>query len=291
MSGSHARGLEEELSVPIRENSCPEELDDDSATSACRGSPLPADAEPAWLPPPADLRLTDDEVHLWRATLDQPGRYVRQLAQTLSDDERARAERYHFQRDCRRFIVARGILRAILGCYLGLEPGQVQLGYNTHGKPYLLEGFGCDTLQFNLSHSQGLALYAFTCGRRIGVDVEYVYHVPEADEIAIQFFSPRESAVWQALPPEQRGEALFNCWTRKEAYLKALGDGLAQPLDRFEVSLLPGEPARLLGVAGDPEAAACWSLASLTPTLGYVAALAVEGGGWRLRCWGWRPAP
>jgi 4'-phosphopantetheinyl transferase len=250
-----------------------------------------ADTQPFWLPPPADLRLADDDVHLWRASLDQPEPGVRQLVGTLCDDERARAERYRFEQDRRRYIVAHGALRAILGRYLGLPPHQVQFSYGPHGKPYLSQGSSRSPLQFNLSDSHELALYAFTRGRRIGVDLEHVRPMPDADQIAARFFSPRENAAWQALPPDQRQGAFFRCWTRKEAYVKALGEGLAQPLDEFDVTLAPGEPARLLHVEGDPQAAARWTLTTLVPAPGYAAALAVEGIDWRLSLWEWRSSP
>ena len=138
-----------------------------------------------------------------------------------------------------------------------------------------------------MSHSQGLALYAITREREIGVDIEHVRPVPEAEQIADRFFSARESAVFRALPPSQKPKAFFNCWTRKEAYIKAIGDGLAWPLDQIEVSLALGEPARLLSIAGDPISAKRWELQELTPACSYVAALAVEGHNWRISCWQW----
>ena len=139
-----------------------------------------------WRFPPPDLTLSSDEVHIWQTSLDQPPEYVRDLAQTLSHDEMMRAERFHFERDRRRFIVGRGVLRAILGSYLGVEPCQVQFCYGPHGKPYLAERFGSHGLRFNLAHSHELALYAFTLNRKIGVDLEYVRPMSNAAEIAAQ---------------------------------------------------------------------------------------------------------
>ncbi len=230
--------------------------------------------------------MSKSEIHVWRAALDPSAGYVRQLAQMLSADESERAARFHFERDRRRFIVGRGVLRALLGCYLGLEPAQVRFRYGPRGKPHLAEAADADVsynelahyncICFNLAHSHELALYAFIRGREIGVDLEHVHPLPDAEQIAARFFSPGENAAWQALPESQRLEAFFNCWTRKEAYLKACGDGLARPLDQFEVSLVPGEVARLLRVQGQAEETARWWLQALEPADGYIAALAVE---------------
>jgi len=247
-----------------------------------------AACECLWDPGPADVTLTADVVHVWCATLDQPATRLEQLWHTLTRDERLRADRFHFERDRRRFIAGRGLLRTILGRYLRCEPARIPLGYGPHGKPALSAmPAGGLTLQFNLSHSQNLVLYALTCGRRIGVDVEHIRPIPEAEHIARTLFSAREYAMLQSLPPDKRILGFFNCWTRKEAYIKAWGDGLAHPLDQFDVSLIPGEPARLLSTREDTRIAAHWSLRALTPASGYVAALAVEGSRWHLACWQW----
>ena len=144
-------------------------------------------------------------------------------------------------------------------------------------------------LRFNVSHSQGLAVVAVTRHREIGVDVEEVRPLPDAQPIAERCFSGEENRVFLGVPAADRLAAFFNCWTRKEAYLKALGDGLARPLDAFDVTLLTGEPARLLRVKGDEREAARWSLRALYPALGYVGALVVEGHGWELAGGDWPP--
>ena len=240
-----------------------------------------------WGPPPAELALSSADVHVWRAPLDQPASRILQLANVISADERARAERFYFERDRKHFIVGRGLLRTILGCYLGIESNRLEFWSGSHGKPALAETSARGTLRFNLSHSQGLVLYAVTRDREIGIDLERIRPIAEAEQIAERFFSARENALFRALPPSQKLEAFFNCWTRKEAYIKAIGDGLARPLDRFDVSLVPGEPARLLRVEGDSREACRWCLQALTPAAGYAAALAVEGRGWHLACWEW----
>lgn len=240
-----------------------------------------------WRPRPADLELGRDEIHVWPAWLDQPPAVVRRLAQSLSGDERLRAERFRFEQDRRRFSVGRGLLREILARYLGVAPSRVEFRIGPYGKPALAGLSSADDFRFNVSHSHGLALYAFGRNREVGVDLEYVRPVPDADEIAERCFAPGERAVLCALPPRERHRAFLRCWTRKEAYIKAVGDGLTRPLDGFEVSLAPGEPARLVSVAAAPGEASRWWLEDLAPAPQYVAALATEGHGWRLACRTW----
>jgi 4'-phosphopantetheinyl transferase len=198
-----------------------------------------------------------------------------------------RAERFYLQKDREHFIVARGLLRAILSRYLDMKPSQLRFCYNCHGKPFLATTSGRDTLSFNLSHSHGLALCAVTRGRKIGIDLERVRTDFACEQIAERFFSPRENAALHALPSSMRHEAFFTCWTRKEAYIKAKGEGLLLLLDQFDVSLAPGEPATLLNSRWDSQEASRWSLQELILSPGYTAALAVEGHGWRLTCWQW----
>jgi 4'-phosphopantetheinyl transferase len=231
--------------------------------------------------------MGNDGVHVWRACLDLPDSGVETLRRTLAVDELGRAKRYRFERDRRRFIVARGLLRAILAGYTGVEPGQLRFRYGPRGKPRLVGEIGGRALCFNVAHAHELALFAVARGREIGVDVEYVREDFAGIEIAERFFSPREVVTLRQLPAEARTKAFFNCWTRKEAYIKARGDGLSLPLDRFDVSLAPDEPAALLSIAWDPEEASRWSLMELAPGPGYVGAVAVEGRGWQLRCWHW----
>jgi 4'-phosphopantetheinyl transferase len=239
----------------------------------------------AWLPPPADLNLSSNEVHVWRACLNLPASHIHRLRHTLAADELARAERFHFEKDRQHFIAGRGLLRVILSRYLEAEPGQLRFRYSDYGKPALMLSPGQVPLNFNLSHSNGLALYAVTQGREVGIDLEKVRSDLEYEEIAERFFSPQENAVLRRLPAEVKPRAFFNCWTRKEAYIKARGEGLSLPLDQFDVSLAPGEPARLLHVRGNSQEVGHWSLQALTPAPDYVAALAVEGSDWRLKCW------
>jgi 4'-phosphopantetheinyl transferase len=242
-----------------------------------------------WLPPPRRPRPGGGEVHVWRAELDQAEAQVDAFFATLAPDERQRAGAFHFPVHRRRFVVARGVLRDILGRYLGLEPRRLRFSYTSFGKPSLVVGPGQEgaDLRFNVSHAHGLALCAVTCGREIGVDVEYVREDFDTLGIAESYFSPGEFATLRALPPGAQRRAFFDCWTRKEAYIKALGEGLSHPLDQFDVSLAPGEPAALLRVAVNSREAAHWKLRELSPGADYVGAVAAEGQDWRLDCWQW----
>jgi 4'-phosphopantetheinyl transferase len=244
--------------------------------------------EPLWHPPPPELTLSSAEVHVWRAALDPAASCVEALQQPLSADELQRAARFHFPRDRRRFIVARGVLRDILSRYLGVPPAALAFRYSAYGKPALADVTADEGLCFNISHAHEMALFAITCGREVGVDIEYLHRTIACEEIAERFFSARERASLRAVPAEVKHQAFFNCWTRKEAYIKAHGEGLSLPLDQFDVSLTPGEPAALLATRGDPHDAWRWSLQALAPGPGYVAALAVEAQDWHLTCWQWR---
>jgi 4'-phosphopantetheinyl transferase len=262
--------------------------------------------KPLWHSPPTKLVLLQDVVHVWRADLNLPESRIQQLAQTLAPDEQHRAFRFYFERDRKHFIAGRGILRTILGCYLNLEPAQLQFSYSSRGKPELANTSTEGTISFNLSHSNGLALYAMVANANaplpltrspkefskstaegiaraphVGIDLEYMRPMPEAEQLAKRFFSPREHAVISSLPVEQKQQAFFHAWTCKEAYLKAIGEGLPG-LDKVEVSLVPGEPAALLSIQGDQQAASHWFLHQLIPAPDYMATLAVEEQGWNI---------
>lgn len=229
----------------------------------------------------------DDEAHVWRVALRQDATVVSALRETLTPDERARADKFHFERDREHYVVARGALRDILGHYLAAPPASIRFSYSRHGKPALAGGAVPAHLRFNLSHSGELALVAVTRGREVGLDIELIRADLAGLDIAERFFSPREVRALLALPTELRTTAFFNCWTRKEAYIKALGEGLSHPLRSFAVSLAPSETAKLLSTDGDPQEAARWSLVDLSPGEGYAAALAVEGCAPLIRCWQW----
>lgn len=248
------------------------------------------DGRQAWPDGPEHPLLKSGEVHVWRACLDISSGLFRQLWATLSPDERLRAERFHFQRDREHFVAARGGLRDIVGRYTGSAPESLRFAYDEFGKPRLSGEAGLESLRFNVSHSHGVALYAVASGREVGVDLEYVREEFACQEIAERFFSRREVAALNALPVEERAAAFFDCWTRKEAYIKALGEGLSHPLHLFTVSLNPDQPAALLYTDDDPKEAARWSLSELFPGQGFRAALALRGEAPYVRLWHWSTA-
>jgi 4'-phosphopantetheinyl transferase len=222
--------------------------------------------------------------------LDLPPSRIQSFLDILAADEQARAERFHFAKDRAHFIVARGVLRAILGCTLKRMPGCLSFRYGAHGKPALAGDSDGNSIRFSVSHSHGIALYAVTRGREVGIDVERIRFDLAVAEIAERFFSQREVATLRALPAELQRQTFFRCWTLKEAYIKARGEGLSLPLDQFDVSLTAGDPDTVLRIERDPTEASRWSLQELASAPGYAAALAVEGHGWRLACWQWPEA-
>jgi 4'-phosphopantetheinyl transferase len=240
-----------------------------------------------WCSPPDHLVLGCDEVHVWRTTLDLPLSCVQSLEQTLAADERIRSQQFRFPKDRIHYIVARGILRAILGRYLASDPRTLQFHYSQHGKPSLVGESGSGALFFNITHSRRMALYAITRGREIGIDLEYIDSSMAWEEIAERFFSPYEVSMLRVAPTQMQREAFLSCWTRKEAYLKARGTGLSLALSQFDVSVAPKVSAAILSTGEEDRDISCWSLHDLSPDSGYVAALAVEGYSYHLKCWQW----
>jgi len=247
-----------------------------------------SDSEQTWNIPSWNVPLAMNEVHVWRTSLEMPLNAIHHLQSTLSPEECERAERFHFAKDRRHWIVARGILRLLLGRYLNVEASELQFVINEYGKPALAYPPHGTHVHFNLSHSGELALYAFAYDRQVGIDVEYKRSDVDYEAIARVSFSPNEQAVLRSLPDDVKQEAFYNCWTRKEAYIKALGKGLSHPLDQFDVSLTPGEPPALLADRQDPQAPARWSLSALAPEVHYAGALVVEGTGLQPTCWQWQ---
>lgn len=231
-----------------------------------------------WLPAPLSLELGANEVHVWRISLDCDPVVRSRLEGTLAADELARADRFFSQVDRNHFVVARGFLRELLGTYLRLAPSKIQFYYGHNGKPALNVETHSPPLQFNLSHSGGLAVCAFSIERRLGVDVELVRPQIAAEDIAVRYFSPRELAELRKLPQVMQAEGFFSCWTRKEAYVKAHGAGLTIPLESFAVSLAPEDPVELQSQDSNE-----WSMHSFKPSEGYVAAIVVEGKGFVFR--------
>jgi 4'-phosphopantetheinyl transferase len=240
-----------------------------------------------WCSPPADVALPSNEVHVWRAKLDQSDPLVDKLSSVLSADEKERASRFHDDGDKKRFIACRAILRIILSRYSGVDARRLEFEYGTHGKPSLTRRTGTKAaLRFSSSHSHSLSLFAVTVNQEIGIDTEYIRPVSDRDEIVDRYFTSGEKIVYGRLAPDAKQPAFFNGWTRKEAYLKAIGVGVNQPLRTVEVSLEPGKPARLLRIEGNPRQAAAWSLYELSLGADYAGVVAVKGC-CGLRLWEW----
>ena len=244
-------------------------------------------ADVMWNAAPNGLKLTEGDVHVFCAPLDVPPDRLAELLQPLSYDEWQRAGRFRFERDRQRFLTGRGTLREILGVFLNVEPASFVFSNSEFGKPQIAAPVAAHSLHFNLAHSDSIALFAIA-KHELGVDLECIRAMDETDQIASRFFSRREKRCLLSLPAEQRLEAFFNCWTRKEAYLKAIGSGLDDDLDQIEVSLAPGEAAKLLGVPSGPRQ---WLLHSLVPATEFVGALAIQQEDSRVHCWKWNGPP
>ena len=237
-----------------------------------------------WLSPPPCLSIQSSEIHLWRVALNQPIAVIQTLAPLLSPDESQRADRFRREQDRQHFIVGRAMLRQILGRYLAIAPSALQFGYEPRGKPFLTNlPERPAPVQFNLSHSRGLALYAIGRDRRVGVDLEYLPRtLSEVEPLAQRFFAPTEYDALIALPIEQRRSAFLRLWTCKEAVLKAMGTGLSE-LEQIEIPQSSAPEFRL--TTGTDNTIAHWSVRQFAPDQDYAGALAIEGGGWQLCCW------
>lgn len=218
-------------------------------------------------------RLDAGELLLWQLNLDASPEILNALSDVVSADERERAARFHFEQDRSRFLVGRGALRCILGRYLAEQPADISFVYGLRGKP-AIAGI---PLHFNMSHSDGMAVIAVTRSHVVGIDLEHVRPMPDLEGIAKSHFSSTEQAAIATLPADDRLSAFFTCWTRKEAYLKATGDGIAAGLSSFDVTVIPGTYPRLLRVDGKPEETERWSFYDLPLAPGFVGVVVVEG--------------
>lgn len=221
-----------------------------------------------WVSPPEKQRSGAQDIHVWAAGLDQPLEHISAFKVTLAPDEMERAARFHFERDRNRFIAGRGILREILGSYLETGPSQLCFEYSPRGKPRLKTIDERPHLHFNAAHSEDLILIAVTQLYPVGIDVERVRPISELENIATQYFSAGEAADLMALPKDEQVRSFYRLWTRKEACLKATGEGLS-------------------GSTRENESTAHWTLVELTPARDFVGAVAAPAGGLTVSCWKW----
>ncbi len=238
-----------------------------------------------WTAAPDDVVLSKDQVHVWYADFGlHPSVEIDEKLQILSPDEIQKSQRFRFAKDRYHYINARSWLRIVIGKYLQKYPVFFQFGYGEQGKPWLKNEEGNPhSLRFNLSHSEGVVLCALAWECAVGIDVEALRYEDSYDKVAENFFSKNEQLALQTVAPELQQTAFFNCWTRKEAYLKARGDGLTFPLDTFDVSLQADEP-KLISVHHFPQENQRWTLFHLNPKPQFIGALAVEGKPDNLRC-------
>jgi 4'-phosphopantetheinyl transferase len=228
-----------------------------------------------------------DEVHLIFSSLTGRPRFIDYLRSTLSTGEQERAGRFRFERDRNAFTVARGLLRLVLGKLTDTSPQAIEFRYGSHGKPFVSRA---PQVRFNVSHSDDIVLYAFGLECEIGADVERIRPVEHMEDIAARFFSPAEGHDLLTVPSAARPTAFFNCWTRKEAFIKALGLGLSYPLDRFQVTLCPGQAARFVGIDGRSGSETNWSIYDVAPSDGHAAAVALDGRDPRFRVFRFKSA-
>lgn len=252
----------------------------DSAHHEMKGQPSSEAVD--WCAPPDRVCQPRGQVHVWRLPLDASDGKVEDLRAFLSDDECARADRFKRPEHGRRFTAAHGTLRLILSEYLQCGPQEILFGKNDFGKPFLADE---GPIEFNLSHSGDAALVAVTVGRAVGVDIERYRERLETEKISKRFFSSAEVAELLALPEGEREAAFYTCWTRKEAYIKARGEGLSIGLSRFEVAFAPGESPALLRSDKGREEVERWQMVALPVQSGYAASCVVEGEMGELRLW------
>jgi len=245
---------------------------------------------PIFRTPSSDLQLSSGEIHIWMSDLDQPESEYGRLMQVLSTDERMRAGRFRFPKDQKRFIARHGMLRMLLGCYLGVKASEIRFTEGKNGKPEIVETFGKKMIHFNITHAEGVALFAFDRNNEIGTDLERIRDFPEMDHIADRFFSAGEKSFFRASPQSIRKEAFFTCWTRKEAFVKATGDGLSMSLEKLDIAPVLAEggvPLISEGTLGEEGEEAGWSIHTFQPVRDYVGALAMKGSDVTPRCFKW----
>ncbi|WP_299767290.1 4'-phosphopantetheinyl transferase superfamily protein [uncultured Dokdonia sp.] len=221
-----------------------------------------------------DLSLPSDQLHLWSVCKNMHEDRISTYWDILNATERERALKFRFQKDRSCFIIARGVLRMLLGNYLGIAPAHIEFQFGPNGKPYVIHS---NDIKFNISHSGDTIILGFIKKHRIGVDVEYTKREVDVKKIAEHFFSEEEVRSLFALDQDYHTQAFYNCWTRKEAFIKAVGSGLAFPLDQFVVSLESTKEATLIDTKWDKEEKEKWMLHAIEPRKDYIGAVSVKG--------------
>lgn len=227
----------------------------------------------AWQTPSTFPVLKNQQVHVWCASLEYTDNQLNDFFALLNDEEQARAQRFHFLKDRHHFVAARGILKKLLGTYLKLAPQSLNFSYSAFGKPFLKEH---PSLQFNLSHSNQMTLIAITLNYAVGIDIESMHRICDMDLIAQRYFSAREYEILKNLSNTEKTQTFYNGWTRKEAFLKAHGQGLSYSLDKVEVTMHPNETVKFLALHDAQENISEWSLYELAPLTQYASALVVK---------------
>jgi 4'-phosphopantetheinyl transferase len=240
--------------------------------------------ESQWRRTIPDKLMLSNEVHVWHVLLDLPNFEIESLLRILSVDELERASKFHFEKDKKRFIASRGILRKILSHYLGVSPQMIRFEYTFYGKPVLASKSGEATLCFNLSHSNEFALYAVCQGKNIGIDIERVRDDVSVEQISQKFYSHNEISALENICKNDRFKLFFEYWTRKEALVKAIGKGISFPMEQCDVSLKTGSVLSSVIVHGNNVECSCWYVQDLFPSHGYVAAIAVDCSDCNISC-------
>jgi 4'-phosphopantetheinyl transferase len=234
----------------------------------------------------SSFNLVHTDVHVWRFYLDSTPQHIQKLKQHLSADEMDRADRFYFTEHRHRFIARHALLRRILGHYLAIEPVEINFTTGLYGKPALVPAHR-SSICFNMSSSNNIGLVAIAHGREVGVDLEHIKPGVAEEAIPEQFFSQVETTKLRSLPRARQADAFYSCWSRKEAFIKALGTGLSRDLDSFDVSLAPGEPAALLETRPERNEVQRWGMETLDIDPAFAAALVVEGKRFNLRVGDW----
>ena len=240
--------------------------------------PTPDDSAPVleWPLAPEPIRLQPGQVHLWAAAMNEFVDQAPKLGLLLSPAEQVTAHKFKFARDRNRYLIRRGLLRLLLSRYLQQLPAAIEFQHGAYGKPEIKNHASGAPLFFNTSHSADIAVCAITSAGPVGVDIERTRTIPDIQKIARRYFRPRETETLMALPAESRLQAFYACWTRKEAFLKATGEGIAESLAKVEVTLAPRDPPAVVSLTGNPRAHEQWRLQPFSPAPGYLGCIAYK---------------